>query len=200
MRARPLSLVPAALALALLSGCTFSVGTPTASSIEPASVASAAADALEETTGVRPEIDCGDEEILLEKDRSVTCLLVDPVAGLEYDVVITFTDVAADGYDIDVAVAEVPNNAPEPTVTSEPQGPDAAPTVPGETIAALAIQALTPELGFVPEIRCPEENVAIVPGNVTSCSYDDEAGSHDVEVEISSLVGLDYTITARVLD
>lgn len=200
MRARPLTLVPAAFALALLSGCTFSVGTPTAPSIDPENVASTAADALEEETGVRPEIDCGDDEILLEKGRSVTCLLVDPVAGLEYDVVITFTDVAADGYDIDVAVAEVPNNAPEPTVTPEPQDPDAAPTVPGETIAALAIQALTPELGFVPEILCPEENVAIVPGNRTYCSYDDENGSHDVEVEITSLVGLEYTITARVLE
>lgn len=199
MRARPLALVPATLTLALLSGCTFSVGTPTAPRIEPDHVATTAADALEEQTGVRPDIDCGEDEILLEKGRSVTCLLVDPVGGLEYDVVITFTDVRQDGYDIDVAVAEVPNNAPEPTVTPEPDDPNAPPTVPGDDIAALAIQALTPELGFVPQIRCPEEQVAIVPGNVTYCSYDDDQGSHDVEVEITSLVGSEYTITARVL-
>lgn len=203
MRARSLSLVPVALgALALLAGCTFSVGQPTAPTIDPEHVATTAADALEKESGVRPEIDCGDEPILLEKGREVVCLLVDPVAGLEYDAVITFTDIAADGsrYSIDVAVADVPNNAPEPTVEPEPD-PGDAPTVSGDDIAALAIQALTPELGFVPQIRCPEAEVAIVVGNTTYCSYDDDAGSHDVEVEITDYNAAEgtYRITARVL-
>lgn len=201
MRARSLS-APAALgAVALLAGCTFSVGQSTAPTIDPEHVATTAADALERQSGVRPEVDCGEEPLPLEADREVLCLLVDPVAGLEYDAVITFTEVAADGrsYSIDVAVAEVPNNAPEPTV--EP-GADEAPTVSGDDLAALAIQALSPTLGFVPQIRCPEAEVAIVVGNTTSCSFDDQGGSHDVEVEIIAYdpdAG-DYRIAARVLN
>ena len=146
MRSRSLTVVPvAALAVMLLSGCVFSVGVNTAPSVPPGDIEEAAESALEHQTGVRPDIDCGDDPIQVEEDASVTCLLIDPVAGLEFDVVITFNEVDGDDYFFDIQVADVPNNAPEPT--AEPGA-----SVPITDIESLAIRALTPSLDFVPEV------------------------------------------------
>lgn len=180
MRSRSLTLIPVAvLAVTLLSGCVFSVGVNTAPTVPPEDIETLAADELEELTGVRPTIDCGDDEITVEADTSITCLLVDPVAGLEFDTVITFTEVDGTNYAFDIQVADVPNNAPEPT--AEPGA-----FVPIGDIEALAIRALTPTLDFVPEVTCEGTEVAIVVGNTVACSYPSPEGTVDAVVTITS--------------
>ena len=113
---------------------------------------------------MRPTIDCGDDEIPVEVDTSVTCLLVDPGTGLEFDTVITFTEVDGDNYVFDIQVAEVSNNAPEPT--AEPGA-----SVPIEDIESLAITALNNTLDYVPEVTCEGTEVEIVVGNTVPCTY-----------------------------
>ena len=179
MRSRSLTLVPlAALAATLLAGCTFSVGLNTAPTVPPEDIASVAADKLEEITGTRPDIDCGSEPIPLEDNTSVTCLLTDPVAGLEYDVVLSFTEVSGTNYAFDIDVASVPNNPPQPT-----SAPGAS--VPVGDIEALVITALTPYLDYVPEVSCDATEVEIVVGNTVDCLYSSPDGDVPTVVTIT---------------
>jgi hypothetical protein len=180
VRSRSLTLIPvAALAVTLLAGCTFSVGVNNAPTVPPEDIETLAADKLEEQVGVRPTIDCGDDDIPVEADTSITCLLVDPVAGLEFDTVITFTEVDGANYSFDIQVSDVPNNAPEPT--AEPGA-----SVPITDIEALAIRALTPRLGWVPEVTCEGTEVEIVVGNTVACSYPAPGGDIDAIVTITA--------------
>lgn len=180
MRSRYLTVVPVALASAmLLAGCTFSVGVDTAPKVSPEEIEEAAEGALERTTGVRPDIDCGDEAIPVEENRSVTCLLIDPVAGLEFDVVITFSEVNGDDYFFDIQVADAPNNAPQPTAA-----PGAS--VPIGDIEGLAIQALSNVLDYVPEVSCEGDEVEIVVGNTVECTYPSPDGDVDAVVTITA--------------
>ncbi len=180
MRSRSLTLVPiAALAVTLLAGCVFSPGVNTAPTVPPEDIETLAADELEQLTGVRPTIDCGDDEIAVEANTSITCLLVDPVAGLEFDTVITFTEVDGTNYAFDIQVADVPNNAPEPIAA-----PGA--TVPIGDIEALAITALTNVLDYVPEVTCEGTEVAIVVGNTVKCSYESPEGPVAAVVTITA--------------
>lgn len=178
MRSRSLVAV-AALSLLLLAGCTFSVGVNTAPTVPPEDIETLAADELEEQTRVRPVIDCGDDEIPVEVDTSITCLLVDPVAGLEFDTVITFTEVDGTNYAFDIEVSDVPNNAPQPT--AEPGA-----VVPIGDIESLAIRALTPKLDFVPEVTCEGTEAQIVVGTTIACSYPSPEGVVDAVVTITS--------------
>jgi hypothetical protein len=179
VRSRSLTAVPAAaFAVALLAGCTFNVGLNTAPTVPPDEIETLAADELEEVTGLRPTIDCGDDDIPVEVDTSVTCLLVDPVAGLEFDTVITFTEVTGTTYVVDIQVADVPNNAPQPT--AEPGA-----SVPIEEIEALAITALSTVLDYVPEVTCDGDEVEIVVGNTVDCGYESPDGPVDAVVTIT---------------
>ncbi|CAN5320156.1 hypothetical protein BH11ACT3_BH11ACT3_03580 [soil metagenome] len=197
MRSRILSLTVLGAVALTLAGCTFSL-TPQVRTATPDEVAKTSEDALEKEVGTRPDIDCGQDPIPLKVNTDITCVLTDPTTELEFDIVITFTKVESDGkYALDLQVADAPNNAPEPTV--EPTDPDAAPTVTGDDIAGLVVQALTPGLGFVPAVSCPEQVVQVVIDNTTYCSYDDDAGSHDVEVTITSFDGSNYEISAQVI-
>ncbi len=192
MRTRILTVVPVAgLVLALLAGCTFSVGLDTAPTVPPEDLEILAADELENVTGVRPTIDCGDEDIRVKAGSAVTCLLVDPVAGLEFDTVLTFTDVDGDRYAFDIEVADVPNNAPQPT--AEPGA-----SVPVGDLESLAIRALTPQLGFVPEVTCDATEVEIVVGATVACSYPSPAGTVDAVVTITAFDASAGTYSIRV--
>jgi hypothetical protein len=180
VRSRSLTLGPvAALAITLLAGCTFSVGLNTAPTVPAEDIETLAADQLEEQVGIRPTIDCGDDDIPVEADTSITCLLIDPVAGLEFDTVITFTEVDGTNYAFDIKVADVPNNAPDPTA-------DPGAFVPIGDIEALAIRALTPTLGYVPEVTCEGTEVEIVVGNTVACSYPSPEGNVDAVVTITA--------------
>lgn len=202
-RILPAVLLGATAALAL-SACTFSLS-PQVRTVDASDVADTAEGALEEQTGSRPDIDCSaaGDSIALEKGSAVTCLLTDPASGLEYDVVITFTEVTRDGYSIDAQVADLPNNPPQPTAEPvDPNDPGEVPTVTGDQIAALATQALTPGLGYPPEVTCPEPVVQIAVGTTTYCQYDTDAGSQDVEVTITAFdpIAGTYRISAVAID
>jgi len=195
VRSRKLSAVVAGAATAvLLSGCSFSL-TPQIPEVPGTDVATVVEDKLEEQVGTRPDVDCGNNTVQLEVGNTLTCILTDPGSGLEYDVVVTFTEVKGTEYAFDFKVADSPNNPPQPTVDPS------APTVTGDDIAALVVTALSPELPVPPQVSCPEPEVTIAVDNVTYCSYDDESGSHDVEVTITSYdsdAGT-YTINASVI-
>ena len=130
---------------------------------------------------MRPEIDCGDDDVPVKEGTSITCLLVDPVAGLEFDTVITFTEVSSTAsgldYAVDIQVADVPNNAPQPT--AEPGASE-----PIEKIEALAISALSTVLDYVPEVECEGDSVEIVVGNTVDCTYSSPDGPVDAVVTI----------------
>ncbi|GAB3225960.1 hypothetical protein GCM10027447_15790 [Glycomyces halotolerans] len=105
MPTRKLAALPLALAFIGVSACTAEAG-PTVSG---ESLAEAAEDALEAEIGSRPDIDCGDEAIIVSMDKEVECLLTDPSSGNEYDATVTFTGVDGDSWDIGVEVASEPN-------------------------------------------------------------------------------------------
>jgi len=192
VRSRSLALMPvAALAVTLLSGCVFSVGVNTALRVPPEDIETLAADKLEEQVGVRPTIDCGEDDVIVEADTSITCLLVDPVVGLEFDTVISFTEVDGPNYAFDIQVADVPNNAPEPT--AEPGA-----FVPIGDIEALAITALNNVLDYVPEVTCEGTEVAIVVGNTVDCSYESPDGPVDAVVTITAFDATTGTYEIRV--
>ena len=196
MRSRNLTLAVAGAAVVLLlSGCSISL-TPQIPQVDASDVATAVADKLEEQVGNRPDVDCGNNKVQLEVNSTLTCVLTDPGTGLEYDTVVTFTSVKGTTYEFDFKVADSPNNPPEPTVN-----PD-APTVPGEDIAALVVTALTPQLEAPPVVTCPEPEVEIAVDNTTYCTFDDEDGTHDVTVTITSYDPAkgEYTINAQVTD
>jgi len=196
VRTRILPLVVAGAAAALLlSGCTFSL-TPQIPEVPASDVAVVVEDELEERVGARPEVDCGDDDVQLEVGGRLTCVLTDPATGLEYDVVITFTEVKGTDYAFDVVVADLPNNPPQPTVDPN------VPTVSGTDIAALVVTALTPQLPAPPQVSCPEPEVKIVVDNTTYCTFTDEDGLHDVEVVITAFNQAtgQYTINAEILN
>jgi Domain of unknown function (DUF4333) len=196
-RILPIAMVAATAAL-LLSSCTFSL-TPQVRTVQPDDVANTAEKALEDQVGTRPDIDCGKDKIPLKAKSSITCVLTDPGSGLEYNIVITFSKVTADGYAIDFKVADSPNNQPTPTVSPSDGG---IPTVSGDDIAALVVTALSPSLGFPPDVSCPEPQVQIAVDNTTYCQFTDDSGSHDVEVTITSYdpAAGNYSINANVIN
>ena len=196
MHSRKLALVVAGAASALLlSGCTFSL-TPQIPEVDGADIATVVEDRLEEEVGTRPDVDCGDKAVQLEVGNKLTCVLTDPGSGLEYDVVVSFTEVKGTDYKFDFKVADSPNNPPQPTV--DPQAPE----VSGDTIAALVVTALSPQLPAPPQVNCPEPTVEIAVDNTTFCTFDDETGTHDVQVTITSYDPAtgDYTINAAILE
>jgi len=191
VRSRSL-IVPVAVAAAmLLAGCTFSVGLNTAPTVAPETIEDRAAGVLENQTGVRPAIDCGEDDIPVEEGGTITCLLVDPVAGLEFDVVMTFIDVDFPDYAFDIVVADTANNAPEPTAA-----PGAS--VPIADIEAVAIQALAGVLDFVPEVSCEGDQVEIVVGNTVDCTYPGPDGEVAAVVTITEFDATTGRYTIRV--
>jgi hypothetical protein len=196
LRSRILSFaVGAAAAAVLLTGCVPSL-TPQIPLVAGSDVAVAVEDKLEEEVGTRPEVDCGDDDVQLEVTATLTCLLTDPGSGLEYDVVVTFTKVTGTDYEFDFKVADSPNNPPEPTVDPN------TPSVTGDDIAALVVQALTPSLPAPPVVSCPEPTVDIIVENVTYCTFEDEDGVHDVQVTITEYdpIAGTYAINAAVIN
>ncbi|NLA65438.1 MAG: hypothetical protein GX862_05835 [Leucobacter sp.] len=87
-----------------MSGCTIS----TSLTVAPTQVAEAAATALEETVGVRPKMDCGDEAIELAEAKTIVCLLTDPSTGTQFDSMVTFREVAGGDFKVDVEVSSAP--------------------------------------------------------------------------------------------
>jgi hypothetical protein len=174
---------------ALLSGCVG--GTLTASADL---VASTAEDALEQSVGTRPAIDCGTEDFPIVNDTKRTCLLTDPTSGLEYDATVTIIKVDGANFSVDVQVADAPNNPPV-----DDTGTTTTPNVPSSDLAALASSALAGELGFTPEITCPPGDVQVVVDTAITCSFaDPDSVDHDVLITITEFDGSSYSISALV--
>lgn len=101
---RRLIALPFALAVLGLAACSFEAG-PTVSADDLADLAEGA---LEEQVGVRPDLDCGDDDsIVVTQDKEVECTLSE--GGVEYDAVVTFTNVDGREYEISVEVADEAN-------------------------------------------------------------------------------------------
>ena len=97
----------AAAALALsLSACTISASLTAA----PEKVATAASDALQQSVGVRPEMNCGADSIELKEGHSVVCELTDPNTGTKFDTMVTLVDVQGQSFSVDVEVGTTPKN------------------------------------------------------------------------------------------
>lgn len=198
MNTRALSLIVVAIAsTALLSGCGPS-GVPTATAD---AVATTAENALEETVGSRPDIDCGTEDVELKVGNVVDCVLTDPISGEKFEAPVTVESVKDGTYTVGVKVGNAPIGAPDPEPTVVPDAVTGDPTVPSNDIADLAEGALEGIVGFTPALTCGDDDVAIFVGNTTECSYDDADGvTHDVVVEITEFDGSSYTINAQIVN
>lgn len=71
-------------------------------------------------------------------------------------------------------------------------------TVSAEDVAAQAADALAPQLGFTPDITCPEDLTAEV-GEVLICELEDpEGGVHDATVTVTNVEGTDVDFDVSV--
>ncbi len=98
-----------ALTVLGLAGCSFSFGTTRTVSADK--VATTAEDALEESVGQRPNIDCGTEDFDLIDGETRDCVLTgEPGDPAKYQAVVTIDDVDLDAgtFHVDVKVADQP--------------------------------------------------------------------------------------------
>lgn len=191
MSPRTLTALPLLLlAAAALSACSFEAG-PTVAADD---LADAAADALEGEIGARPEVDCGEDDIIAKTDKEVGCTVIDPADGAEYAATVTFTMVTDDGWKIEVNVADplageessAPAEAAESSSdAAEEQAADEP--IPATAIADAAADALEAETGSRPEIDCGAEGLNVVPaeGRVTYCTLTDPADGAEYEVTVT---------------
>jgi hypothetical protein len=188
---RELAALPFALALLGLAACTAEAG-PTVSGQE---LADLAADALEKETGSRPDLDCGDDSIIVTQDKEVDCLATSTETDAEYDATVTFTSVDGTEYEISVEVASEPNGAPSEAPTSDPAENDtSAPAadansivVPAPEFAAAVADAVAAEWGAGNDIDCGDAATrTLYEGAIHSC----------VLLDVST--DAEYTITITV--
>jgi len=99
-------LVCAVAATALLSGCT---NEPPAE-VPASSIAATAEAALEQSTGERPEIDCGSATVELKKGTKLDCVLTDTTLDEQFDSRVTISDVDGLNYSVEVEVSEEPRD------------------------------------------------------------------------------------------
>ena len=195
-RRLPATILAISAAALLLTGC--SVHAEAGPTVSASKVATTAEDALEKKVGARPDIDCGSKDIILVNGKSITCDLTDPSSGQSYDVKITFSKVQGSTFHIDTKVAQTPKST-RTGGGSKPSATPGAVTVPGTTIASLAANALTGQLGFTPDIVCADDRVPISPGSVANCSYSAQNVEHDVQVTITDFDGENYKINAKIV-
>lgn len=89
---------------ALLSACS---GGPVLTA-EAEDIATTAENALEQSVGSRPEIDCGTETIELKKGLVIDCVLTDPATGEQFESPVTIDKIEGTEYSISVQVADEP--------------------------------------------------------------------------------------------
>lgn len=196
MRIHPrVTVIP--VAILLLSGCTAS-GNLT---VPASKMASTAATALLEQTGVDPVLHCGTESVALVVGTTVDCTATDPTTGSVFDAVATISKVDGTEFTVSVKVADTPRGSDSdvPADESAADGPAAdVITVPAADIAQVAVGALAPKLGFTPTINC-SEGVDLVVGNTVRCMFTADDGTKStVNIEITKVDGADYSISAVV--
>lgn len=188
---RKLAALPFALALLGLAACTAEAG-PTVSGGE---LADLAADALEKETGSRPDLDCGDDSIIVTQDKEVDCVATSTETGAEYDATVTFTSVEGRDYEISVEVASEPNSAESEAPTSDPAEVETSTpadsaisiVVPAPDFAAAVADEVADEWGSGNDIDCGDTTTrTIMEGAVHSC----------VLIDVST--DAEYTITITI--
>jgi hypothetical protein len=192
----PLAFTAAALAL---SACSFEAG-PTVSGEK---LAEAAADALEGEIGSRPEVDCGDEDIIAEEDKEVDCTVTDPATGDEYDATVAFTGVDGDKWNIEVSVPGAQNGG---STEEASQGPDeeagdqggSAGTISAADLASAAADALEEQVGSRPEIDCGEVDIVPEEGRTVYCTLIDGGAEYETTVTFASVDGEQWSIDVQV--
>jgi len=168
MRRSIFAVIP--LAFLVLTAC----GAPTES---PDKIADLASDALGDEVGEKPDdLDCGEDDITIEKDATVDCTLTHE--GVEQTAKVTVTEVDGSDYKINVQLAESPDK-----------------------IADVASDALAQEIGQRPDdLDCGDESVAVENDNVVDCVLTHGGEKYDAKVTISEVDGLDYRIGVQVAD
>lgn len=195
---RKLTAVPLLFAAVALSACTFEAG----ATVSGDRLADAAADALEGEIGERPEVDCGDDDVIASDGKEVDCTMTDPASGEEYDAVVTFTGVEDDQWNIEVSV---PDWQPE-QAGQEPQeaGDDAAEqggsagAIPAADIAAAAADALEAQVGSRPEIDCGEVDIVPEEGRTIYCTLTDAGAEYETTVTFTGVDGDQWGIDVQV--
>lgn len=190
----PVLLVIPAIA-ALLAGCTVSANL----TVSADSVAEQAAAALQEQVGSAepPALDCGNGSVDLKEGEVVDCVLTEPTDGTEYATAVTLSDIDGTKYHIDVQVASTPVAGAETPETTESESQSAL-TVPASELAALAQQALAPQLDYDPVVYCTEADVPVETGQEVRCMISGGAASTSVLITVTEADGADYKISAVI--
>ncbi|WP_051703934.1 DUF4333 domain-containing protein [Glycomyces sp. NRRL B-16210] len=198
MPIRKLAALPLAIAVIGLSACTFEAG----QTVSGEKLAEAAEDALEGEIGSRPDVDCGDDSIIVSQDKEVDCLLTDPATGLEYDTTVTFTGVDGDEWSIQVDVASEANNGEaEESEAPANEGADGTElSIAGSDLAAAAADALEAQVGSRPDIDCGDLQITIYEGRQTYCTLTDAASGEEYEVtiDVTSIEGEQFNFDVQV--
>ncbi len=203
----------AALAVAsvfILAGCSFSVGGPTTVSSDD--IADLAEEALEdEFDDTSWKVNCDDDdeevEVDLEEDETIDCLATDKDTDLEYDAEVTITDVKGDEYEIEVELADEANNADDVEDNSDDDnGSNSSGDaffVSGDDLAALAVEALSPVIGYEPtDMECLADETEIFVDNYDYCYFTGEDGEFytvDVTIDTFDEETGEYTIWAEII-
>ncbi|HEU5126815.1 MAG TPA: DUF4333 domain-containing protein [Glycomyces sp.] len=195
---RKLTAVPLLFAAAALSACTVEAG----ATVSGDRLADAAADALEGEIGARPEVDCGDDDVIASDGKEVDCTMTDPASGEEYDAVVTFTGVEDDQWNIEVSVPDwQPEQAGQET---QEAGDDAAEqggsagAIPAADIAAAAADALEAQVGSRPEIDCGEVDIVPEEGRTVYCTLIDAGAEYETTVTFTGVDGDQWGIDVQV--
>lgn len=177
-----------------LGGCTVTVsgGHTTVGS---AKVADTVEGILEEQAGRRPDVDCGVDDFALEEGETRTCTLTDPESALEYDAVVTLSDIDGADFRVDVDVADQPRSSPTPEPTDESSG---TLIVGSDEIARTAESALAGKVEGDFQLVCGNGDLQIATGTLIDCIYSDAAGDRDATVEITKVDGTTYELSVSV--
>lgn len=204
MTRRPLALAALALAsTALLAGCALIPSGPVM--IDADDIADTAEEALEDAYDIEYKVDCGDDEVELDEGENIDCIATERESDLEWDAEVEITEVKGTKYEIEVELADEPNNADEvEDDTDTDTDTDGAVTVPGEDIASLAVEALSPVLGYEPsDMACASDEVEIYVDNIEYCGFTGEDGEIvyvDVTITSYDEESGDYEIWAEVVE
>lgn len=184
---RPLRLaLPLTFTFFALSACSLFSQT-----ISGDDLAEAAADALETEIGVRPDVDCGDEDITPEEGKEVDCTVADPDDGQELDAVVTFTGVDGDQWNIEVEVLPAEGTADETQSEPAEEETEDSAVAPGEgevsadAIATAAEDALEAEVGQRPEVDCGDVNYVPENGRTVYCTLIDPSTGEEYSTTVT---------------
>jgi hypothetical protein len=174
-------------------------------------LAELAAEALEDQTGARPDMDCGTDSVIVTQDKEVDCVATSTESGAEYDAVVTFTSVDGTDYEIGVEVAAEPNGGESEAPASTPDAEDTTQaasdgtglTVTAEEFAAAVADALEAEWGSLPEIDCGEGTTrTLYKDAIHYCEAVDAATGdrYGITITIISIEGNVFNFSAELAD